>query len=180
VRHQLRGTDAHGDMARLLPEEAWHPLERDASLPRALLRRLSLQLLAQARAVHLDANLVALLDHNLSGFNETLGGCERIANTPLPFTYAVILHRTVYLYCMLLPFGLLDSIGIMTPVMVAFVAYTFFAIEAMADEIENPFGTDANDLPLDGLSRDIEIAMRDLLGESSLPPRLEPVEFRLN
>ena len=61
----------------------------------------------------------------MTGLNDAFGGCERIAYTPLPFTYSVILHRTVYLYCFMLPFGLLDAIGFMTPVMVAFVAYTF-------------------------------------------------------
>lgn len=180
VRHQLRGSDPAVDLKRLLPEGSLAAVDGLRPTPRMLLRQLSDQLQAQARSCRLDPTLLVELDRNLSGFNEALGGCERIANTPLPFTYAVILHRTVYLYCMLLPFGLLDSIGAMTPVMVAFVAYTFFAIEAMADEIENPFGMDANDLPLDALSRDIEIAMLEILGDAELPPRLEPVNFLLN
>jgi hypothetical protein len=75
---------------------------------------------------------------------DALGGCERLAATPIPFTYGVIIHRTIYLYCLLLPFGLVDSIGRMTPVIVAFVAYTFLALEALGSaELEEPFGTRA-------------------------------------
>ena len=91
-------------------------------------------------AGHITDIQLQMLDSNIQQLIDYLGGCERIAYTPLPFTYSVILHRTVYLYCLMLPFGLLDAIGFMTPLMVAFVAYTFFAIEALSDEIEDPFG----------------------------------------
>ena len=77
-------------------------------------------------------------ERSLGTLSFALGSCERIANTPLPFAYSVILHRSVYLYCALLPFGLVDSIGLMTPLIVSFVSYTFFALEALSDEIENP------------------------------------------
>jgi putative membrane protein len=110
---------------------------------------------------------------------EALGGCERIASTPIPFTYAVITHRTIYLYCVLLPFGLVDAIGPMTPVIVAFIAYTFFALEALAAEIEEPFGTEANDLPLDAMSRMIEATLREMMGEMLPDPEPVPKDFNL-
>jgi putative membrane protein len=61
------------------------------------------------------------------------------------------LHRTAYLYCVLLPFGLVDLIGVMTPVVVAIVSYTFFGLDALGDEIEQPFGMRVHHLPLDAL-----------------------------
>ena len=106
-----------------------------------------------------------------------LAGCERIANTPIPFTYSVIIHRIIYLYCLLLPFGLLDSTGVMTPVIVAFIAYTFFALEALGAEIEEPFGTEPNDLPLDALAWTIEATLRESLGETDLPPESPVVDY---
>ena len=123
--------------------------------------------------------LAARMDQSLTVLGDALGGCERIASTPLPFTYSVILHRTVYLYCFMLPFGLLDSIGFMTPLMVAFVAYTFFALEALSDEIEEPFGTLPNDLPLDAMAITIETSLREMLGETELPAAAEAVDFVL-
>lgn len=117
----------------------------------------------------IDPYAVVHMTGSLDHLGAALGGCERIARTPLPFTYSVILHRTVYLYCMLLPFGLVDAIGLMTPLVVGFVAYTFFALEALSDEIEEPFGLMPNDLPLDALVAGIEASLRELMGDTPAP-----------
>ena len=128
----------------------------------------------------LDPLLIPSLEHSLDALSMAVGSCERIASTPLPFTYSVILHRSAYLYCMLLPFGLVDAIGVMTPLVVCFVAYTFFALEALSDEIEEPFGKAPNDLALDAMVVSIEASLRELLGETP-PPALKPDEnFVLN
>jgi putative membrane protein len=92
----------------------------------------------------------------------------------------VILHRSVFLYCGLLPFGLVDSIGWMTPLVVTFVSYTFFALEALSDEIENPFGTDANDLALNAMVCSIDASLREMLGEVPPPVPLPDANFVLN
>ena len=67
----------------------------------------------------------------------------------------------------------------LTPLVVGIVAYTFFGLDALGDEIEEPFGTEANDLPLDAICRAIEIQMREDLGETDLPPPLQPQDFLL-
>ncbi|MCY1165805.1 Bestrophin, RFP-TM, chloride channel [compost metagenome] len=105
--------------------------------------------------------------------------CERIKSSPLPFSYTLLLHRTAYMYCFLLPFGLVDTIGFMTPFVVGIVAYTFFGLDALGDEIEEPFGLLPNDLPLDAICRAIEIDLRESLGETNLPKPLEPVDYCL-
>ena len=86
-------------------------------------------------------------------------------------------HRTAYLYCFLLPFGLVDSIGFMTPFVVGIVAYTFFGLDALGDEIEEPFGTEPNDLPLDAICRTIEIELREALADEYVPAPLLPVGY---
>jgi putative membrane protein len=83
------------------------------------------------------------------------------------------------MYCFLLPFGLVDTVGFMTPFVVAIVAYTFFGLDALGDEIEEPFGTADNHLPLDALCREIEVSVLDTLGVQPLPARLAPVDSRL-
>ena len=85
------------------------------------------------------------LEAQFTHIGDAVGGCERLAATPIPFTYGVIIHRTIYLYCLLLPFGLVDSICSMTPVIVVFVAYTCLALEALGSELEEPLGSQAND-----------------------------------
>lgn len=105
-----------------------------------------------------------------------MGGCERIAGTPIPFTYSVLLHRTVYIYCFLLPFGLVDSIGWMTPVMVVFVGYTFIALDALITELEEPFGEEPNDLALNTMSQNIETSLLEMIGQEPpvFPKRRKP------
>jgi len=176
ARHQLRGTDPRADFARLLPADEVERLMAARSKPMLLALMAGEWLRAQRQAGRLDVVLLGRLDEHLSRLSDAFGGCERIAGTPIPFTYSVIIHRTIYLYCVLLPFGLVDSIGAMTPVIVAFIAYTFLALEALGAEIEEPFGIEPNDLALDAMSRNIEGSLREMLGDRGLPPALEPVD----
>ena len=169
LRHQLRGTDAAADMRRLLPAADCERLATARFKPAVLLLMAGEWLQARRQDGSLQPVLVPAMEAPLCKLGEALGGCERIAGTPIPFTYAVIIHRTIYLYCLLLPFGLVDSIGFMTPVIVAFIAYTFFALEALGAELEEPFGTAPNDLALDAMSQMIEATLRELTGEV-LPP----------
>ncbi len=108
------------------------------------------------------------------------GGCERIANTPLPFSYSVMIHRVVYFYCGLLPFGLVDAIAWMTPVVSLVIAYSFIALDLLSAELETPFDHEENDLPLDAICRTIELSLREMCGEPSLQKPLEPVRYILN
>ena len=127
----------------------------------------------------IDGCLAAAVDATLSALVAASTACERIKTTPIPFSYTLLLHRTAYFYCFLLPFGLVDTIGFMTPFVVAIVAYTFFGLDALGDEIEEPFGLEPNDLPLDTLCRTIEINLLESLGEPVLHPKLEPVNHCL-
>ena len=172
LRHQLRGTDSTADLARLLSPLECERLSTVQFKPAVLLLMAGEWLRDQRQAGRLAPALLQAMELPLGRLSEALGGCERITGTPIPFTYAVIIHRTIYLYCVLLPFGLIDSIGPMTPVIVAFISYTFFALEALAAEIEEPFGIAANDLALDAMSHMIEATLREMMGEepkSALP-----------
>jgi putative membrane protein len=102
------------------------------------------------------------------------GGCGRIKGTPIPFSNAALIHRIVAVYCFALPFGIADSVYRMTPFVVALVAYAFFGLDAIGDEIEEPFGLDANDLPLSQISRTIDIDLLQSLGEVEVPDAIEP------
>ncbi|KAA8732692.1 bestrophin [Acinetobacter qingfengensis] len=97
-------------------------------------------------------------------------GCDRIATTPIPFAYSVLLNRTVYGFCILLPFSLGALLGLATPLVVGLLAYTFLGLDALSTEIEEPFGTQSNDLPLDSMVRNIEIDLLSSLGRPTPPP----------
>ena len=131
------------------------------------------------RRGQLEPCLAVSIDSTLTALTAAAASCERIKGTPVPFSYTLLLHRTAYMYCFLLPFGLVDTTGFMTPFVVGIVAYTFFGLDALGDEIEEPFGLESNDLPLDTLCRSIEINLRESLGETDLPEPLQPVNFQL-
>ena len=175
LRHQLRQTDPAADVAPHLMPVEWAALRKRRNLPHALMLEMGKDLALCRNTGMLDSVRAATLDANISGMVATAASCERIKNTPIPFSYTLLLHRTSYLYCFLLPFGLVDSIGYLTPLVVAIVAYTFFGLDALGDEIEEPFGLSPNDLPLDAICRAIEIDLRDALGDPDLPPPLVPV-----
>jgi putative membrane protein len=115
----------------------------------------------------------------MSAMTAAAASCERIQSTPIPFSYTLLLHRTAYLYCFLLPFGLVDTIGFMTPFVVGIVAYTFFGLDALGDEIEEPFGSSPNDLALDAICRSIEINLRETIGDKHELAPLTPVNYCL-
>ncbi|GJE26478.1 bestrophin family protein [Methylobacterium organophilum] len=108
---------------------------------------------------------LGLLERPIAALAQVQAICERIQGTPLPFAYTLLLYRTAWLYCLLLPFGLAATLGWATPIAAALVAYTFFGLDALGDQLEEPFGTDANDLPLDALLHVVDATILDALGE---------------
>ena len=179
LRHLLRGTDAHADIKdHLLPDE-WHESAKTANVPDYLMHRMGCDLRLCIAEKRLDGCLAATVDASISAMVAAAAACERIRGTPIPFSYTLMLHRTAYLYCFLLPFGLVDTLGFMTPFVVGIVAYTFFGLDALGDEIEEPFGDSPNDLALDAICRGIEINLRDAIGDPHELTQLKPVGYCL-
>ena len=176
LRHQLRDSDPSEDLSRLLSGEQRKKVGNARYRPAVILRILGEWIAKRKEECLYGEITAAAIDHNLNRLSDVLGGCERLANTPLPYAYSVMIHRTVYGYCFLLPFGLVGTIGRMTPLISVLVAYTFMALEALASELEEPFGVSANDLALEHMSLGIEETMREMIGQpvsnvESLPER---------
>jgi putative membrane protein len=179
LRHLLRDETDAGVYQNLLAEPERAGVALASNKPDYLMQKMGEDLALCLQQARLDPCLAASIDTTLSALGAAAASCERIKSTPIPFSYTLLLHRTAYLYCFLLPFGLVDSIGFMTPFVVAIVAYTFFGLDALGDEIEEPFGTDANDLPLDAICRTIEINLRESLGDTDVPEPMLPVNYCL-
>lgn len=164
LKHQLRHTDATADLERLLPAALCKELATADFKPILIMKAMGIWVQQARRDGKIDSIAQIAFDDNLNKLSDSVGGCERIASTPIPYTYSVLLHRTVYLYCFMLPFGFVESLGWITPFIIVFVAYTFTALEAIADELEDPFGTQPNDLALDTMSTMIESTLAELDG----------------
>jgi putative membrane protein len=177
LRDHLRdGAGSTGMQQQMLSDEEWAAMERVSGKTDFLLHRMGDDLALCRREGRIDSCLSLAIDGTLTAMARIAAGCERIKTTPIPFSYTLLLHRTAYVYCFLLPFGLVDTIGFMTPLVVIVVAYTFFGLDALGDELAEPFGTSRNDLPLDALCRTIEISLLEALEAPSIPPRLMPVD----
>jgi len=97
-----------------------------------------------------------IMSDEIKSYSEICGACERIKNTPIPFSYSSFIKKFIFFYIMTMPFGLVFSIGWYCVILVPFVLYVLASLELIAEEIENPFGSDANDLPLDEICTNIK------------------------
>ncbi len=173
-RHHLRDQDKLDQLETLLPKNEIELLRGEVNRPIAMLQRLGDRFRDAYRRGWVHPMHQPVLEQSLVVLTDIQGGCERIKNTPIPLSYTTLLHQIVAIYCIALPFGLVKTVGAFTPLVVGFVAYAFYGLDAIGDEIENPFGTDPNDLPLSALSTMIEVNLRQRLGETELPQLHKP------
>jgi len=176
LRMHLRRERAPEELAPYLAADEIEALTGEPSPPSALLHRIGLDLQRASADGLVHPMHVPVLEGTLSQLTDVVGGCERIKNTPTPISYIIFIHRAVAVYAVLLPFGLVDTIHALTPVVVFFISYAFFSLDAIGDELDDPFRRSENGLPLATLSRGIEIYARRRLGERDVPSPLSPVD----
>ncbi len=170
------GSQTLGPMQKLLPEGEAAAALNSRHVPLAVLCRITdLIRVARERGL-IDSHQLQSMDQNVQALTGYCGACERIRSTPLPFAYAVHLRRALMVYCFTLPFALVDRFGLVTIPVTLVVAYILFGIEEIGVEIEDPFGADTNDLPLEKICTTIEENLLELqVGESVAgsyqPPR---------
>lgn len=104
-----------------------------------------------------------LLDKELKEFADILGACERIRNTPIPYSYSMYIKKFIFIYIITLPFGFVSETEYITVPIVVLISFVIFSVELIAEEIEDPFGRDINDLPTDDLSVKIRNDVREIL-----------------
>ena len=173
LRQQLRGEDNTANLQRLLTAEEQQAVVGQNFIALRLTQIMG-QMLANWQAEQkIDVWQWQSLDNTLGEIAHIQAGCERINNTPIPYAYFVLLHRTVYLYCFMLPFGLGNTIGWVTPFVVSFVGYTFMALNEIVDEISEPFGTGENELPLGMMCDTIETQLA-MLSHQQFAPEQKP------
>ncbi len=107
------------------------------------------------------------INPELISFTDICGACERIKNTPIPFSYSVFLKKFVFFFIMTLPFTMVFSMGYYCIPVVAFIFYALTSLELIAEEIEDPFGKDDNDLPTDAISKNIRKSTNEIFGLNS-------------
>jgi ion channel-forming bestrophin family protein len=108
-------------------------------------------------------NDVLIINAELTTFTDVCGACERIKNTPIPFSYNLFIKKFIFVYIMTLPFGFVFSLGYFVIPVVGFIFYVLASLELIAEEIEDPFGNDNNDLPMKKISENIRKSIEEIL-----------------
>jgi putative membrane protein len=175
LRLALRDDEDLSELERFLPPSEVEGLRNERNRPFAITQGTGERLADAWRRGLIHPMHLPVLEGSMTALTDIQGVCERIKGTPIPFSYTTLIHRITAVYCYALPFGLVDEVGIYTPFVCAIVAYAFFGLDVVGDEIEMPFGTDYNDLPLRALSRTIEVNLLQRLGDEELPPLLKPI-----
>ncbi|WP_394199310.1 bestrophin family protein [Litoreibacter albidus] len=159
----LRGVDVRADISGWIGEEEAAALIARKNPADAALRSMADHLGRLADAGSINGFGQMTISQTLSSLAVAQAGCERIVTTPLPFVYSLLVRRTTYLYCWLLPFALIESTGWFAPVFAAVVAYVFFGLQTVTNEMELPFHNVQNGLPLDAMCRTMEISVAEAL-----------------
>ncbi len=169
LRGELRKIDTTDDARRFAPKTV-DAVVGTLNRSNATLHRMGMRIAHLKRAGTISDIDFRILDERLTGFAMMQAGCERISNTPLPFAYTLLLQRSAFAFCALLPLALAATAGWATVLFTALIAYCFFGLDELSQELEDPFGDEANDLALDALCRVCEISVFEALGEA--PPDL--------
>jgi ion channel-forming bestrophin family protein len=169
----LRSQPASDRLADLVSTLQFSKLQTATNPPLEVIFWISDYLQAKHEQLQISLYQMNELQALLNNMVDMLGACERILRTPMPLAYAIHLKQLLFLYCLLLPFQVVGELQWWTAPAIALVSFTLFGIEAIGVEIENPFGTDPNDLPLDKICDTVERNIDDLIS-------MEPHYRRLN
>jgi len=111
----------------------------------------------------ISGDQLIILNAEIQSFTDICGACERIKNTPIPYSYSAFIKKFIFFFVMTLPFGYSFNLGYYTAPVVVFIFYVLASLELIAEEIEDPFGGDANDLPTQKIAENIKKHVGELM-----------------
>lgn len=140
-------------------------LKQEQHNPNYVAKRIFEELEKLKREKRLTQEEMLYLNVEISSFTDVCGACERIKNTPIPYSYSAFLKKFIFFFVMSLPLSLSLALGYGCVPVVAFIFYVLTSLELIAEEIEDPFGKDSNDLPTEQISRNIRKSVQEIFGE---------------
>ncbi len=162
LKNHLRNTVVESEFVMQLNSTETLQYKRDEHIPNQLAQQLITRVMQLVEKKELSTEQVWLVNQNLQAFTDICGGCERIKKTPIPFSYSVFFKKFIFFYIMTMPLGYVFSLGYYAAPIIVFIFYVLASMELIAEEIEDPFGLDANDLPTDNICAAIKQSMHEL------------------
>lgn len=155
------------ERTRLALDEQPHPeipdFDTSKHIPNQVISLLMTKINLLHRGGKISGHQLLMLNQELQSFLDITGGCERIKNTPIPYSYSVFIKKFLFIYILTMPLGFPLVMGYFTIPVVAFISYVLGSLEMIAEEIEDPFGKDENDLPMHRIAENIRKNVNDIL-----------------
>ncbi len=176
LRNHLRGLRPWEELNGLIPEGEMEHLKTQKNVPLAIQQKMAALLADCYQKGWIDNVRWVSLDRTLSTLMDGQGASERIKNTPMPRQYDMFISRFIAVYCLLLPLGMVESLRLLTPIGSTFIGFIFLALDKIGRDLENPFENLQHDISLTAITRNIEINLKQMLGEKDIPEPLAPVD----
>lgn len=171
LRQQTPSIQAYQATTGFAPK-SFEQLPKQINPSQWVLEQMQKELVQQYKQGKISDIIYNNLNQHTVALGDIQAGCDRILSTPLPFSYSVLLHRAVYSFCFILPFSLQANLGLWTPILVGLIAYMLLGLDELSAELEEPFGLQDNDLPLDSIVRLVERETLSSLGKA-LPEAIQ-------
>lgn len=162
LRNHLRAESTRLELDDSIATEIGH-IDENKHVPNQLAAAIYKKINTLYEAGKIKGDQLIVLNNEVSAFTDICGACERIKNTPIPFSYSAFLKKFIFFYVMTLPWGYVFSLGYWVIPVVVFIFYVLASLELVAEEIEDPFGNDVNDLPMDKICAGIEKHVGEIL-----------------
>jgi putative membrane protein len=154
------------ETTRLALDELDHP-ELDFDHTRHLPNQVASLMIKRVQELYakkvITGDQLITLNSELLSFTDICGACERIKNTPIPYSYSAFIKKFIFIYVLTLPLGFVFNLGYLVIPVVAFIFYVLASLELIAEEIEDPFGGDANDVPTEKLATNIRTHVSEII-----------------
>ncbi len=165
---QVLKAHLQSDVTRLMLDDAEHPELGNLALEKHIPNQIAGLLLERANNLYkqglITGDQYIIINAELQSFTDICGACERIKNTPIPYSYSSFIKKFIFIYVLTLPIGYVFSMGYLVIPVVTFVFYVLASLELVAEEIEDPFGNDDNDLPMQKIAENIKKHIAEILG----------------
>jgi ion channel-forming bestrophin family protein len=161
LKHHLR---SEGSLEKLIENETFkvNTIANKQHVPNELANLLFAKTNQLYKSQHVSGDQLIILNNELTALTDITGACERIKNTPIPYSYSLFIKKFIFVYTLTIPFGLLGDFGYWVAPINMFIFYALTSLEVIAEEIEDPFGNESNDLPTDQIAKNIEKSITEI------------------
>jgi len=154
---------SNSDVSKMLYENIDLEIDHSKHKPNQVAKTIFQKINDLYKSGKITGDQLITINNELQTFTDVCGACERIKNTPIPYSYSAFIKKFIFFYIMTLPFGYAFSLGYYSIPVVIFTFYVLASLELIAEEIEDPFGNDANDLPTEKISENIKKHVEEIL-----------------